>query len=149
MVVSILRINALTATDYTDITFSASFPLLWSFLEPAIGITVASAPIMRPLFERIFPDTVIFHKDRSQKNNGHTNFTLLEEPAYPLHHLDAQNESTVSSSGRCQPREKILANNSVDLRTMEDTLVSNPDMANGIVVKSEWSTQHSSKVQST
>ena len=52
MVVSILRIVALLATDFEDITYTAAFPLLWSFLEPALGITVACGPLLGPLVKR-------------------------------------------------------------------------------------------------
>ena len=52
MVISALRIYALDATDYNDITYSAAYPLLWSFLEPAIGISVACGPLLRPLVRK-------------------------------------------------------------------------------------------------
>ncbi|KAJ5087816.1 Satratoxin biosynthesis SC1 cluster protein [Penicillium angulare] len=52
MVVSILRIVALVATDFADITYTEAYPLLWSFLEPAIGITVACGPLLGPLVKK-------------------------------------------------------------------------------------------------
>lgn len=52
MIISILRIQSLLETDYTDITYSAAYPLMWSFLEPALGITVACGPLLGPLVRR-------------------------------------------------------------------------------------------------
>lgn len=52
MVISCVRIEALMATDFTDVTFSSAYPLLWSFLEPAVGITVACGPVLGPLVRK-------------------------------------------------------------------------------------------------
>ncbi|KAF2657679.1 hypothetical protein K491DRAFT_321654 [Lophiostoma macrostomum CBS 122681] len=52
MAFGILRTIALTSVDYSDITYTGSYLLLWSFVEPAIGITVACAPLCRPALRR-------------------------------------------------------------------------------------------------
>ena len=55
MIVSILRIAGLMATGLVNNnnTYIASYPMVWSFLEPALGITVACGPLLGPLVKRI------------------------------------------------------------------------------------------------
>lgn len=43
-----MRVLTLVRVDQ-NITYSASPPLLWSFLEPGVGITVACGPLVGPL----------------------------------------------------------------------------------------------------
>ncbi|KAH8653523.1 hypothetical protein BX600DRAFT_501111 [Xylariales sp. PMI_506] len=49
-VISALRVRSIQMVDTSDVTFSEAQGLLWSSLEPALGVTVACVPMMRPLF---------------------------------------------------------------------------------------------------
>jgi hypothetical protein len=57
MIFSILRVEALVGVDIENITYTGAYALVWSFVEPAVGISVASAPFLRPIFRRVFPGT--------------------------------------------------------------------------------------------
>ncbi|KAF2787628.1 hypothetical protein K505DRAFT_367182 [Melanomma pulvis-pyrius CBS 109.77] len=59
MVISILRVEALANLSFNDVTYTGAYSLVWSFMEPAIGISVACAPFFRPLIRRAFPNTDI------------------------------------------------------------------------------------------
>ena len=51
MVMAILRIVTLSRINYNDFEYTGSAPLIYSILEPAIGISVACVPLMQPLFK--------------------------------------------------------------------------------------------------
>ncbi|KAL8814159.1 MAG: hypothetical protein Q9223_006600 [Gallowayella weberi] len=63
-IVSILRLISLLTVSYTDITWTVTDPLLWSMLEPCVGVTCACIPLMRPLLNHVFPDR---HSKRANK----------------------------------------------------------------------------------
>ncbi|KAF2735643.1 hypothetical protein EJ04DRAFT_563154 [Polyplosphaeria fusca] len=69
MIISVLRVEALKRVSFNDVTFSGSNALIWSFLEPSVGVTVACAPFFRPIFHsnfhRTFPDSSIEMRPRS------------------------------------------------------------------------------------
>ncbi|KAF2194601.1 hypothetical protein K469DRAFT_546374, partial [Zopfia rhizophila CBS 207.26] len=56
MAISILRVETLVALTFKDLTYTGAYALLWTFAEPAIGISVACAPLFRPLLRRVFPE---------------------------------------------------------------------------------------------
>lgn len=66
--------RALLSVDYSDITYSVIDALIWSMLEPALGIALACAPIMRPIF-RIFRD-----KSSKSGSSGPTSIDVLASP---------------------------------------------------------------------
>ncbi|KAF2715674.1 hypothetical protein K504DRAFT_497544 [Pleomassaria siparia CBS 279.74] len=51
---SILRIEALAKFANDDVSHTSVYVLVWSFIEPALGISVACAPFFRPLIRRAF-----------------------------------------------------------------------------------------------
>lgn len=48
---AILRIIGLSQLDYPDFQYSAVPPLIYSILEPSIGISVACIPLLQPLIK--------------------------------------------------------------------------------------------------
>jgi hypothetical protein len=66
-IISIIRLKSLVTVSYEDITYSVPDALIWSMLEPSLGLTLASIPIMRPVFSKIFPDNT------QQGNTGLSN----------------------------------------------------------------------------
>lgn len=49
-IISGLCLKATTTIDYNDITFNVVRSQVFSALEPALGITLACIPVLRPLF---------------------------------------------------------------------------------------------------
>ncbi|KAF2266500.1 hypothetical protein CC78DRAFT_531612 [Lojkania enalia] len=56
IVIGILRVVCLTRVSFTDISYTGAYVLVWSMAEPAIGISVACAPLFRPIFHCVFED---------------------------------------------------------------------------------------------
>lgn len=48
-VFSALRIQAIATLDYSDLTYLAGVPSIYSVLEPTLAITLACVPVLRPL----------------------------------------------------------------------------------------------------
>ncbi|MCJ1379563.1 hypothetical protein MMC17_002665 [Xylographa soralifera] len=65
-IISIVRLITLVSVSYADITYSVVDALIWSMLEPALGLTLACLPFMRPLFSLVFPET----KSKVSGNSG-------------------------------------------------------------------------------
>jgi hypothetical protein len=99
MVISCLRIYALHNVSYADVTYTAALPVLWSFSEPAIGISVASAPLLRPLFKgQVFGSLFTSRKSTkpSRKQDGDSSFQRLDEE----HALSRLEPKVTISAGR-------------------------------------------------
>jgi len=84
MAIACLRIDTLSTANFADVTFKGAYPTLWSFLEPAIGITVACGPVLGPLFK---PNAVKDYFTKSSTLNSKSvsgNFRRLQEPSHRL-----------------------------------------------------------------
>ncbi|KAJ5807009.1 Satratoxin biosynthesis SC1 cluster protein [Penicillium riverlandense] len=130
MVVSILRIVALMATNFADITYTASYPLLWSFLEPALGITVACGPLLGPLTKKTkaFVATHATRKLRSQSEDRAPFGSLHSNCAHASNELGEWPGVVTSVTG---PQSVIHHKTSQDT---EDTIGE----GQGIGVRTEW-----------
>lgn len=101
MIISCLRIYTLDQTDYTDITWTAAYTLLWSFSEPAIGISVACAPLLRPLFKNnVFRR--ILSRTKGNSTDGNSSFRRLQDGynLTPLKNGRGTGVTTISSSAK-------------------------------------------------
>ncbi|KAK8084911.1 hypothetical protein PG997_006182 [Apiospora hydei] len=49
VVISAFRLHSLVEVDMTDVTYTVPLPIMWSALEPCLGITLACVPLLRPL----------------------------------------------------------------------------------------------------
>ncbi|KAF2875851.1 hypothetical protein BDV95DRAFT_591276 [Massariosphaeria phaeospora] len=132
MVISILRIVALLAVDYVDITFTASYPTLWSFTEPAIGISVACAPLLRPLFRngrlgRLFSQKMTGGSSSSRVSN----FQRLNDPSYTLTSLGPHTSVVGGDSRRTDGEDSQRYSD-------ERHILAQPQ---GITVTREWQTE--------
>lgn len=129
MVISCLRIYALHTVSYMDITYTAAYPVLWSFTEPAIGISVASAPLLRPLFKgKMFGSLFGTRKGsrgtgKPSKHSGDSSFRRLDEE----HGLSDMEPNTITISGG-RPRRGSLSDESLEGLATDTT---------GITVKHE------------
>lgn len=135
MVIACLRIHALHTVSYMDITYTAAYPVLWSFTEPAIGISVASAPLMRPLFKgKIFGSLFGTRKGskgtaRYSKHSRDSTFQRLDEE----HALSDLGPTTVTISGGRPRRES----------SSDESLQSLANDTTRIIVKHELRMQRS------
>ena len=68
-------------------------------MEPALGITVACAPLMRPIFDKI-PLFSRSNRVPQGGNRGTSSFERLEEPSHSLTEFERPNASVVTSCRR-------------------------------------------------
>ena len=86
-VISVFRLKSLLNVSFTDLTYTVTDGLIWSLLEPTLGLVSACLPTMRPLFSRLFPDRLL---NRSKGNKSsksgmdHRTFDRLDEQGYSL-----------------------------------------------------------------
>jgi len=144
MALSILRIQALVTLDLTDITYTASYPLLWSFLEPAIGITVACGPLLGPLvkvsrFGKFFSQS---GKSKSRDYHSGSTFERMKDP--PQHELKEFHPkvtttiSTSSPAGKPGFKKESTRNTTFLDNDSETRILPKGEM--GITVQKEWQT---------
>lgn len=111
MVIACLRIYALHTVSYMDITYTAAYPVLWSFTEPAIGVSVASAPLLRPLFKGT--KLGFMFKTKNSRPSGKpsassSSFHRLDED-HALSDLERGPNSVTISAGKRQRRGSLSA----------------------------------------
>ncbi|KAG9232503.1 hypothetical protein BJ875DRAFT_76933 [Amylocarpus encephaloides] len=70
MVLAVMRIITLARVAYSDVTYTAGSPLIWSFLEPTIGVTVACGPLFAPLLKENRHFRSITNKISSKSSKG-------------------------------------------------------------------------------
>ncbi|KAF4635106.1 hypothetical protein G7Y89_g2996 [Cudoniella acicularis] len=148
MILSILRIDALVKVSFADITYTAAYPLLWSFLEPAIGISVACGPLLGPLLKK--SSVVKSITSRSKRTDyGNSNNSATFERLNDMNHelssfkpnvttVSVAKDKTVGPGGRgsfLPVGERIIgsADSALDNGSKESQT--------GIIVKREWETQ--------
>lgn len=140
-----------------DITFTAAYPyvilssrcvlketkpsafrVLWSFLEPAIGITVACGPLFWPLLKKLRVKRR-FTSTKGEVGSKQT-FQRLDEPAHRLiNYSGSKVQTTVTAkktkSGYFVNRDPAFENNKA---TSEDGSILMESLDGGITVKREW-----------
>ncbi|OCL15437.1 hypothetical protein AOQ84DRAFT_384022 [Glonium stellatum] len=60
MITGILRVVVTLSIDFTDFTFAAKGAHIWSVTEIGVSIVVASSPMLRPLFDKVFHTVASF-----------------------------------------------------------------------------------------
>lgn len=91
--------KSLLAVDYTDITYSVIDALIWSMLEPALGIALACTPIIRPMF-KIF-------RERSTANSSSMNGPISDNHSHNLSSIaksDSKNFQRLEEDGAIRLR---------------------------------------------
>ncbi|KAL8679485.1 MAG: hypothetical protein Q9224_002180 [Gallowayella concinna] len=162
-IVSILRLISLLTVSYSDITWTVTDPLLWSMLEPCVGVTCACIPLMRPLLSRAFPER---HSKRANKygefkdvpspnnSNGSGNRRfggrkIQDDGTYPLTNTSGSVGVTTNeiSSGRLAG--PIDGSKDADLEDFSLEELEAQRKVNGpkgpldrIKVQKEWTVQH-------
>ncbi|KAL9014999.1 MAG: hypothetical protein Q9173_000376 [Seirophora scorigena] len=166
-IVSILRLIFLVSVSYTDITWTVTDPLLWSMLEPCVGVSCACIPLMRPLLSRAFPDRLSRRankygefKDRSPENsNGSSNNSNkkrfaglkgghrhVDDGTYPLTSTSGGTlgvtTNEISSVRNGNGKGEAEAFSLEDLEAQRGGAYGGRTPRDGISVKKEWRVQH-------
>lgn len=135
-IVSIIRLKSLVTVSYADITYSVPDALIWSMLEPSLGLTLASIPIMRPVFSKIFPENTQPRSTGVNNSNSNGNsglaskkFQRIDEYSLDPMRPDFSENRTYITEGR-SPFDDIESQKS--LRSEVELVTSN------IKVKQEW-----------
>lgn len=142
MVLACLRVDALVKISTADVTYTDALPGVWTFLEPAVGITVACGPLLRPLITKTWLSQYFtFHvmSNKDEVRSGAT-FKRLEEPAHPLINYPLKtNETTVTAKNIRSDSPTSFAGDDGIL----DIQKHNAGLEGGrnIVVKKEWKMQ--------
>lgn len=104
-IISIIRLKSLVTVSYADITYSVPDALIWSMLEPSLALTLASIPIMRPVFSKIFPDNTQQGSTGNSNPNGSNgsaskNFQRIDEYSLDPMRPDFSENRTYITEGR-------------------------------------------------
>ncbi|KAI9760262.1 MAG: hypothetical protein M4579_001776 [Chaenotheca gracillima] len=151
IIIGILRVVALVTIDFSDFSYSAKGIFIWSDLEPGIGIVVACGPLLRPLFEKIFPAAAAAigrHTHTNNKgNHSHDggphdtkNFNRLDDGEVPLKPMTGINSSMVTSEGASH---KDLESDFKDDAMYGDleSAIGEVSHTRGISVQTQWDVQ--------
>ncbi|KAI1335083.1 hypothetical protein F5Y15DRAFT_399511 [Xylariaceae sp. FL0016] len=86
-IISALRLRAIRSINFADITFTVAEAQVWSALEPALAITLACIPVLRPLLGGAYSTngTALGSSGRQRsKKNGPFQQLNEELPGYQL-----------------------------------------------------------------
>ncbi|KAL4901979.1 hypothetical protein BDW74DRAFT_186999 [Aspergillus multicolor] len=104
-VISIVRLSALMAIDFNDVTYSLPMGVLWTVLEPELAIICANMPILKPILSRMFPR---FFSSTRQKSYGVSDpqaFERLDEREYSLGQVSRDHLAPTSTAGDEESRD--------------------------------------------
>jgi hypothetical protein len=130
-VISIVRTITLVKISYNDITYSVPIALIWSMMEPTLGITIACIPIMRPLFKGMMST----NKGASGSGSGYDsrNFQNIDEQhLFPLGNI--KQKTFIKAESKDSLRTN--SNNSDD--AVNFRMPKDPDAVGGITVRREF-----------
>ncbi|KAL1862613.1 hypothetical protein Daus18300_008410 [Diaporthe australafricana] len=120
---SALRIQGITSMSYSDLTYDAVVPSIYSVLEPTLSITLACVPVLRPLLGGRYSSTgtrmgpsgnttggsaaISSKGPRPAKRTGKSGFTALggendDSSEYQLRPLDPVRPDAAGTSVRIQ-----------------------------------------------
>ncbi|KAF2087760.1 hypothetical protein K490DRAFT_65599 [Saccharata proteae CBS 121410] len=139
-IISIIRIESLLAISFTDPTWTLPSGLMWTVLEPELGIINANLPVIRPLlvslFPRIFGST---RERRSTRNTDPKKFERLDEGAYPLAHMGDKSGAGVSSTHEVAVGKGETGTGSRSEESIDGGSGTGGDVFDlGITVTTEW-----------
>lgn len=144
MALSVARIQALVSLDLNDMTYTSAYPLLWSFLEPAIGITVACGPLFGPLVKVSRFGKYFSQSGKSKSRDYHSGSTferMKDPPQHELREFQPKVTTTVSTSGPASSNglEKASTRKTTFSDSGSETKIL-PEEEMGIIVQKEWQT---------
>ncbi|CBF80316.1 hypothetical protein AN8328.2 [Aspergillus nidulans FGSC A4] len=102
-VISIVRLMALMAIDFNDITYTLPMGVLWTVLEPQLAIVCANMPVLKPILSRMFPRLFGSTNQKSYGVSDPQAFERLDERGYSLGKVSRNPLDTHVSGGERQP----------------------------------------------
>lgn len=102
--ITIIRIRVLTTVDFTDLSYSMIWAAFWSVTEPALAITNACVPMLRPVFKAAFPTLFASAKAEytakvgQSGDSGSNNAFKRINDEYPLTQIE-EGDKTFSHGG--------------------------------------------------
>jgi hypothetical protein len=134
-VISIVRTITLVKVSYLDITYSVTLALIWSMLEPTLGITIACVPVIRPLIKGMASASKGSGYIGSGSNFDARNFQNVDEQQlYPL--KDVRHETVirgVSKDGESLRTGSNLSTDAVNFHATQEV-----DHIEGINIRREF-----------
>ncbi|MCJ1393649.1 hypothetical protein MMC18_006525 [Xylographa bjoerkii] len=127
-IISIVRLITLVTVSYADITYSVVNALIWSMLEPALGLTLACLPLMRPLFSLVFPDTRSSRNKASGNSGSAFSFSQSKTDSKKFRKLD-DDEYALRTMGEPAGNASVASHNGSE---------HGRSLSAGIRVKTEW-----------
>ena len=94
-----------------DFTSSGVDGIEWAILEPGIALLVASAPMLRPIFDKMIPHNLIRKKLTKATVSKDHSHVVTERPYGPLVDDDIellQNDAQLKQGGRNESVPKYL-----------------------------------------
>ncbi|MCJ1393209.1 hypothetical protein MMC18_006081 [Xylographa bjoerkii] len=76
-IISILRIISIFSISLADITYTKVPTDIYSILEPSLGIICACLPILRPIFDRILPASLLHSHPATSRRASHPAFKAI------------------------------------------------------------------------
>lgn len=130
-IISAVRLHALLTVDYNDATYSVTTALIWSMLEPSLGIILACVPVLKNLVPRVFSGFSGGSARRDQDATPPRRDALDEHPLSPVGNNDdmytsdheaivGEDGASVASGGGAMQRDGPL------------------DKTRGILVTQQW-----------
>ncbi|MCJ1254431.1 hypothetical protein MMC24_002246 [Lignoscripta atroalba] len=153
-IISIVRLITLVGVSYTDITYSVVDALIWSMLEPALGITLACLPVMRPLLPKTFPGRSE-KRSKDSSNSGRAakafyakNFRQIDDQEYPLRPVGPVDTATNQTlvEGHSDPYNKSMRHHVDDVESQQGSQNEATEPGgplSEINVKKEWDIRRS------
>ncbi|KAL4789422.1 hypothetical protein BDV19DRAFT_397043 [Aspergillus venezuelensis] len=87
-IISIVRLVALMAIDFNDITHSVQMGVLWTVVEPELAILCANMPILKPVLSRMFPKLFSTHQRTYGVSDPQAFERLGESGGYSLNRVN-------------------------------------------------------------
>jgi len=157
-VISIIRLKSLQAISFADPTYTLPLGLLWSTLEPCLGIINANLPMCRPYLATLFPNIFGTTRNRATSNTDpnkayerskgsrglDSSFQRIEEGSYPLTRVDVggvKNEISVMDTKLYEVPSPPGSTGDGDSREMDMEREREPHLRSapsGIMIKREW-----------
>lgn len=136
-IVSIVRTVSLTRLTYADITYSVPVPLIWSMLEPTLGITLACLPVIRPLFLRGTGSTRNqsgSYPSSGSRFDGRNFQNIDQQQLYPL--KGAKRETVIRHTSQEEESLDVSSLQSDEAKQLPDSSTAHLD--SGITVRQEF-----------
>ena len=90
IIIGVVRVVSVLDVNFNDFVWSGTPAIEWAIVEPGVAILVASGPILRPLFDKLIPHTLlrtVRTKTSSSDRQGgfeHQTYNTLNDDQFEL-----------------------------------------------------------------